>query len=149
MTSWVLGEFSEPQALLDAVKTLRGEHVRELDTHTPAPIPGLDEALANARGSVTPWALLGAALGTGNAWLLGAEPIAPALLGAAALLSAALLRAGKLPHLDHPLFQQPTFASSSSYWISVNTRVPEDAERAKSRLEALGAKNVTLFTEAT
>ena len=62
-THVVLGEFSEPSALLEAVKTLRGEHVRELDTHTPFPVHGIEAALGLPRSSIGWWTLGGGVIG--------------------------------------------------------------------------------------
>jgi hypothetical protein len=173
MMHWVLGEFAEPRALLGAVRTLRGEHVRVLDTHTPYRVHGLDDALGLPRSPVRWWALAGALLGAAAGWALqlsfverlplegNKPPLSVPLflpftlevmaLGAGLAIAAALLlRLWDLPRPYHPAFEHEAFvssASSSGFWLSVSTGVPEDAERARGRLEALGAKNVAVIVE--
>ena len=66
----VLGEFAEPAAMLGAVKTLRSEHVRELDTHTPYPVHGLEEALGLPRSRVPWFAFFGGLAGAVGAYAL-------------------------------------------------------------------------------
>ena len=138
------------------VKTLRGEHVRELDTHTPYPVPGLEQALGVARSTVAWWALGGGVIGAAGAWALQRPTPLPvafqlSLLGAAlTLVGALVVKLWGFPRLHHPVFEHAPFvqtASSSGFWVSVSTRVAEDAERAKGRLEALGAKNVAVIVE--
>lgn len=62
--------FAAPDQLLAAVKALRGEGLKVVDTFTPFPIHGLDEAMG-ARPSRLPWVtgILGLA-GCLGAWLL-------------------------------------------------------------------------------
>ncbi|MBL8950382.1 MAG: DUF3341 domain-containing protein [Myxococcaceae bacterium] len=147
----VLGELASPRALLDAVTTLRGEHVRQLDTHTPYPVNGLDEALGLSRSTVAWWAFAGGcacALAGAALQLPGTSVVAVALLSAA--LTGVVALGVMLSGRQHPAFAHPLFvlsASSSGFWVSVSTRIAEDAERAKTRLEALGATNVTIVVE--
>ncbi len=175
MTHVVLGELASPAALLEAVKTLRKENVRELDTHTPWPVHGLEEALGLPRSRVTWVAFFGGLFGAAGAYLLqlyfnaweyplniankpphSAAPFVPVtfelmVLGAAlAIVGSLVVWFWGFPRPHHPVFEHDAFvktASSSGYWVSVSARAGEEAEKAKSRLEALGAKNVAVIVE--
>ena len=73
------------------------------------------------------------------------------------VLCAALTIVGSLivhfwgfPRPHHPVFEHEPFvqsASATGFWVSVSTHIGEDAEKAKTRLEALGAKNVAIIVE--
>jgi hypothetical protein len=171
----VLGEFQEPRALLDAVRTLRGEHVRELDTHTPYPVHGLEDALGLPRSTIGWWTLFGGLAGALTAYGMQlyfnwwefplnignrpphSPPVYVPVTFELMVLFAALTIVGSLigwfwgfPRPHHPVFEHEPFvktASASAFWVSVTTRIGEDAEKAKGRLEALGAKNVAIIQE--
>jgi len=171
----VLGELDGPRELLATVKTLRGEHVRELDTHTPYPVHGLDEALGLPRSTIPWWAFFGGLAGAVTAYAMqlyfnwweyplniaNKPPHSPAvyvpvtfelmvLFSALTIVGALVVRFWGFPRPHHPVFEHEPFvqtASASGFWVSVSTRIADDAERAKARLEALGAKNVAVIRE--
>ena len=174
-THVVLGEFGEPAALLSAVKTLRGEHVRELDTHTPYPVHGLEEALGLPRSTVPWFAFFGGLAGVATAYALqlyfnwweyplniaNKPPHSPpayvpvtfelmVLFSALTIVGSLVVHFWGFPRPHHPVFEHEAFvktASVSGFWVSVSTHIGEDAEKAKGRLEALGAKNVAVIVE--
>lgn len=175
MTHWVLGELDGPSALLGAVHALRTENVRELDTHTPYPVHGLEEALGLPRSRVAWWAFFGGLGGAVGAYALqlyfnwweyplniaNKPPHSPpvyvpvtfelmVLFSALTIVGSLIVHFWGFPRPHHPVFEHEPFvktASASGFWVSVSTQVPEDAEKAKQRLEALGAKNIAVMVE--
>lgn len=158
MTHLVVCELEGPAALLAAAATLRQEGITSFDTHTPRPVPGLDEALgetASPLGGGTLWtASLFAALAGGALWSLGVRAWVPALppmlvvmaFAAALGIGIAFVWHCRLPQRAHPLLRYPPYQQSpGGYWLSVVALSPEAAEKARGRLEALGAKNLTTF----
>jgi hypothetical protein len=138
-------------------------------------VHGLDEALGLERSTVTWWAFGGGVIGALGGYGLQlyfnwwefplnignkpphSPPVYMPVTFELMVLSAALTIVGSLvvyfwrfPRPHHPVFEHEPFvrtASTSGFWVSVSTRVEEDAARAKGRLEALGAKNVAIIVE--
>jgi hypothetical protein len=55
------------------------------------------------------------------------------------------------PHPHHPVFESEAFvktASTSGWWVSVTLDAHEKVDAVRSRLEALGAKNVSVVEDA-
>ena len=63
MKRFVLGQFTEPAACVEAVRRLREEGVTGLDAYSPRPVHGMDEALALPRSKVPIVAFTGGVLG--------------------------------------------------------------------------------------
>lgn len=174
-THVVLGELADASALLEAVKTLRGENVRELDTHTPFPVHGIERALGLPRSTVGWWALVGGLTGAVAAYatqlyfnwwefplnIANKPPHSPpvyvpvtfelmVLFAALTIVGSLVVHFWGFPRPHHPVFEHEAFvqsASASGFWVSVSTQVGEDANKAKGRLEALGAKNIAVIVE--
>lgn len=60
---FVLAEFGTSDALLDATKKLRERGHKSIDTHTPYPVHGIEEALGLGRAKIPTIVLLGAIAG--------------------------------------------------------------------------------------
>ena len=167
--TWVLGEFGSPEELLYAARRMRERGYKNLDAHTPCPVPGLSEALGFRKSKVPlivcVFGLSGATLGFLMQWwcngvdypiIVGGRPFLSApsfipitfecgvLLGA---LSAffGLLALMRLPKPYHPVFEVDAFktASLDRYWISIGFPPGEfEKKRAMLELERLGALHV-------
>jgi hypothetical protein len=167
--TWVLGEFGSPEEVLYAARHMRERGYRNLDAHTPCPVPGLSEALGFRKSKVPlivcTFGLSGAALGFLMQWwcngvdyplnvggrpLLSAPSFIPITFECGILLGAlsaffGLLALMRLPKPYHPVFEVDAFktASLDRYWISIGFP-PGDFEkkRAALDLERLGALRV-------
>lgn len=172
---WVCGEFKDSTGMLTATKTLREEGVGELDTHTAYPIHGIDEALGLKRSRVSAFALVGGITGVATAQFLQlyfnwydyplniankaplSEPVfvpvtfeLMVLLSCLSIVGSLIVYFWKLPQPFHPLFEHEPFvktASTSGWWVSVNSDDVAVADKAKARLEALGASNIGVIEE--
>ncbi|MFL5321427.1 MAG: DUF3341 domain-containing protein [Myxococcaceae bacterium] len=175
-STWILGEFFDSEKLLEACRTLRKEGFTNLDTYSPYPITGAEEAMGLPPSKV-PFMALGASLtgmATGylmivffNAWLfpinvgnrLPHSPPAniPITFECAILFTAVGIFLGLLtiffgfPRPHHPVFEVDAFKSATvnAYWVSVE--LPglnaTDAQKVKERLAALGGGNVSVVEE--
>jgi hypothetical protein len=167
----LVAEFPEPEVLLEAARRMRGRGYRLLDSYTPYPVKGLEEALALRRSGLN-WVAFAAGLfGAGFAfwlqWLTnfrllplivgGRPPFAiPAfviiafetmVLFASATAFVALFWACRLPRLAHPLFAVDGFetATLDRFWLAVSADDPAfDPERTETELHDLGALRVEL-----
>jgi len=173
--SWVLGEFESPEALLAAANTLRHEGVGVLDTHTPYPLHGVEHALGLKRSSIGWVAAVGGLLGILTAYALqlyfnwwefplnigNKPPHSPTvyipvtfelmvLFASLSIVGSLIVWYWRMPTPHHPVFEHEPFvrtATTSGWWLSVNTA---ESERAQKRLEGLGARNVAVIAmEAT
>lgn len=171
VTLGVLGEYASPEALLDAVRSLRARGYRQLDAFVPFPVKGLEQALGLRRSWLNRINWAAAAFGAGFAfwlqWLvnhrlfpldIGGRPsfAIPAFIivtfetmvlfsGVTALVSFAW--ACRLPRLRHPLFTVDGFESASldRFWLGVNADDPAfDPVGTEAELRALGAGRVEL-----
>lgn len=172
----VLGEFAGPARLLEAVRTLRLEGFTALDTHSPFPLHGAEEALG-LKPSRVPWmafaaGLTGAAVGYWMQWGFNASlyplnvgnrlahsppaniPITfelTILFTALSLFFGLVLLFFRLPRPHHPVFEVEAFRSATThgYWVSVE--LPREdvsgTRRARERLEALGGAHVSVVEE--
>lgn len=122
---WVIAELSDAATLRSVLDTLSNEGVTGLATYAPR------------RSNVGALALIGAAASLALAPLSFALVLIAAPLTAAAAAFAALAaQRPKLPFQPTPLH------------LSATTVQGDVAEKTKARLEALGAKNVTVIIEA-
>ncbi|HEX7128065.1 MAG TPA: DUF3341 domain-containing protein [Thermodesulfobacteriota bacterium] len=169
MHTGLLGEFASPEAMLQAVRRLRGLGYERLDTFSPHPVPGASRALGLPRSrlprAVLVWGLVGAASGYLIQWWpnavdyplnVGGRPAhaVPAfvpitfelgiLFAAFAALVTLLLRAG-LPALWRPVFEAEGFerASIDRYFVGIDDADPRfDHERSARDLLEAGAARV-------
>jgi len=171
-TSYVLGEFPEEAALLGAARRLRELGHARLDTHSPVPILGAEEALGLRRSPVPLIALLGGIAGglggfamqywmnavdypidVGGRALVSAPAWVPIAFETTVLLAATAIVLGLFglagfPRLHHPVFEVEAFRSASvaGLWISAEVE-PAQAEVVAEELRRLGARNVSRVDE--
>lgn len=176
MSTWILGEFDGPDALLAAVKHLRQRGRKRLDAYTPYPVEGLPEALDLPDSGVPVVALLG---GLGGAffgylvqWFTGAVdypinvanrplhsppsyiPITfeSAVLFASLTIFGALIALFGFPRLHHPVFEVAAFerATNDRFWVSVTvleSEPGEGSEAVAAELRALGATTISIVED--
>jgi hypothetical protein len=166
----VMGEFSDPQDLLDAIEQVRGEGYTRLDAYTPYPIEEVWEAIGHHKSPVPLIVLIGGIVGGLSGFFLqywvaaieyplniGGRPYNswPAfipvtfectILGAVLAAVAGVFILNGLPEPYHPVFNVPRFAlaSSNRYFLCIEARDPMfDRERAHLLLLSLKAAEVT------
>lgn len=175
MRVFVLGEFKTPGALLGAGAALRKHGYDKLDSHSPYPLAGLEEALGISPSRLPVVVLCGGLFGMVGGYLIqwwintvsfrinvgnraphAAPSFIPITFECAILLAAVsafvgLLLFVGLPRLYHPIFDAEAFRSAAvdRFWLSVEVPPDREAERqAMARLQALGAEGVTVVEEA-
>ena len=162
----VAAEFGTPDDLLDAIRKLRADGVRDLEAYTPFPIDGLADALDLKRNCVPLATLIGGVIGGVGGYFMqwyaavvsfpvnvGGRPLHSwpmfvpvsfelTILCAAFSAVFAMLFANGLPRLHHPIFDVPGFdlASRNRFFLCIRARESDfDASRARKRLERLHA----------
>jgi ActD protein len=164
----VLAEFSDPAALLEAVRACRRRY-RDVEAYTPYPIEGLAELLGFHRNAVPLWTLLGGLLGGAGAYFLqwysavidypinsGGRPLhawpafIPAtfemtVLGAALAAFFGFVILNGLPRLYHPVFNAREFdlASRNRFFLCIRASDRQfERGRTQSFLQSLPAQRV-------
>ena len=172
MTSFVLGEFGEEKALLDAARALRAKGIGTLDLHSPYPVHGADEALGLRRSTVPIVALVAGVTGAVSGyvlqwWTVGIDwplnvgnrpPHSPpafipvtfetgVLVASIAIVIGLIVLSG-LPRLHHPVFEVESFrtASLDGLWLSAAVGRTE-ADEVAGDLRRLGARTVSIVPE--
>jgi len=171
--SFVLAGFTEPEKLLVAAKRMRETAKGEVETYTPYPVHGIDEALALKKSLVPKMVGTAALCGVIGGYLLlwwcstvaypiniGGRPLhsAPAFIPitfeCGVLLSALTAFFGTLaymgyPRLYHPVFESAGFrrASVDRFWVSVQLVGDDDRNSLESELKSLGAEETDFVTE--
>lgn len=168
MWSGLMADFETGDALLGAVRELKGLGYGRLETYTPYPMPDVDVALGRKRPTI-PWFVLAAGL-TGVAVALlvmwwtnavdypldvGGRPLnsfpadvpimfETAILFASATAFALPLVLSGLPRLYHPVFEVPGFerASIDRYFLAVDRADPAFDPDVEETLASLGALRV-------
>jgi hypothetical protein len=167
----MLAEFSNPTALLDAVRAARTAGFRQFEAYAPMPVEGLVEALGSRDTGLPRLALIGAVIGGLGTFALqwfsataiypinvgGRTPAWPGLipstfemtvLGAVlAVFFGVLLRSG-LPRLYHPIFNDAGFeaASSDRFFLCIEAADPQyDERRTRDFLESLRPLRVSVI----
>jgi hypothetical protein len=170
MTSYVLGEFVEEAALLEAARILRGKGFTALDLHSPYPLHGAEEALGLKRSTVPLVALVAGVTGAVSGytlqwWTVGVDwplnvgnrpPHSPpafipvtfelgVLFAALAIFFGLLFAYFKFPRVHHPVFEVEQFRSASidRLWLSAAVGGTE-ADRVAAELRRLGASSVSV-----
>jgi hypothetical protein len=161
----LLAEFATPTGLLAGTTKMREAGYKNLDTHSPFPIHGTEEALGLKRPKIPAIVLCGAIAGACIAYSLiyfcnvfdwplniGNRPphgppanipitfeLAVLLGGGSAFLGFFAL--GRLPQPYHPIFESEEFsrASIDAFFLSVELPAGADAERAMADVRAAGA----------
>ena len=173
MSQWALGEFSDKEEMLAALKALKALGYRRLDTYSPFPVDEVSEILDLPASGVR-WmglfgGLAGAITGYGIQWYcsaidfkidVGGRPFhsfptwipitfeCAVLFSAIAIFLSALANFG-LPRIDHPLFELAQFESASidGFWVSVTVESADEASRVLERMRQLGAKHTSVVDE--
>jgi hypothetical protein len=168
----VMGEFSTPQDLLDAIDAVREEGYTKLDAYTPYAIEEVWEALGHHKSPVPLIVLLGGIVGGLSGFFLqywvsvfayplniGGRPFNswPAfipvtfectILGAVLSAVAGVFILNGLPEPYHPVFNVERFASASRdrYFLCIEATDPkfnrEDAHLLFASLRATEANDV-------
>jgi hypothetical protein len=158
--------FETPEALVGAVKALRGAGYTQIEAYTPFPLEALDEAL-DIRGNAVPLAaFLSGAIGAIGMLVMqyiaavihypirvGGRPFAswpafiPPALEITFLLAAlggvlAMLIGNRLPKFYHPVFHVDRFERASQDAFVLVVRSERVEERLRSLLQGLGAVQV-------
>lgn len=170
---FVVAEFGDSESLLEGTRRMRERGLANVDTHTPYPVHGLEEALGITKVKIPTIvlcaALLGACLGYGMMLFMNAIdfPInvanrpphsAPAfipitfeltiLLGGTSAFFG-LMALMKLPQPYHPLFEVESFrrASVDGFFLSVEIPLGDDAADIENAARAAGATDVQFVEE--
>jgi hypothetical protein len=171
---FVLGEFADSDALLSATRQMREKGHKKLDTHTPYPVHGIEEALGLGRPKIPALVLLGAIAGACIAYSMiyymnafdfpinvGNRPphspptnipitfeLAVLLGGSSAFFGLfALLR---LPEPYHPVFEAESFrrASIDAFFVSVEVPPGQSPADVAVDLRGLGSTDVQIVEES-
>ena len=167
----LLAEFDRPGDLLAAAARLRSEGYDRIETYTPVPLDGLDEAVG-FRGSRVPIAFLfgglaGAAIGFGMQILLnfqfplwiGGRPLVAVpgfmmitfeLMVLCSVLSGivTMLLSNRLPKLHHPIFDADRFTlSGEHYYLAILNGPGFDRDDAGKALAALDPVSISEIEE--
>jgi Protein of unknown function (DUF3341) len=168
--TWVLAEFPSPHALVEATRLMRERGFTHMDTYSPYPLHGGSEALGLPRSKVPLLALVGGLSGVtialsfqtymntidyplniGGRPLLSLPAWIPITFESGVLLAVfsiffGLLGLSRLPQPYHPVFEAEAFrtATTHGYWLSVEVREGQTAERITQEATALGASQTTV-----
>jgi hypothetical protein len=174
MRAWIMGSFTTPAAVVAAVRELRKQGHRGLDTYSPFPLEETDEALGLDKSRMPTFVAVGAFTGAATGYLMqwycaavsfpinvGGRPMhsapsfIPITFELAILFGAfgaffglfALLR---LPRLHHPVFDAPGFvrATVDRYWLSACTEDVSQRAALEAALASVGAAEITVVEEA-
>ena len=175
MRRFVLGEFTRPEACVEAARKLREGGVLGLDAYSPYPLHGIDEALALPRSRVPIVGLTGGVLGAlgGYAlqWGLNARvyPInvgnRPAhgfwtnipitfesgvLIAVLSIFFSSIFWFFRLPRTYHPVFESERFrtASLDAFWISAETADEGKVPELEQKFREVGAHKVHTVAES-
>jgi hypothetical protein len=172
LDSWVLAEFPTPDDLVKATNEMRLKGFQGMDTYSPYPLHGGSEALGLPPSKIPLIALCGAITGvlvavSMQAWMngidyplnVGGRPLmsipawVPITFELAVLCTAfsiffGILALARLPQPYHPVFEHDGFrtASTHGYWLSVPQLGGVDMQDVQSKLQSLGATQVTVVT---
>jgi Protein of unknown function (DUF3341) len=171
---FVLGQFTDTDTLLSATRQMREMGHRNLDTHTPYPVHGLEAALGLGRAKIPTLVLLGAIAGACIAYSMiyymnvfdfpinvgNRPPHSPptqipitfelaVLLGSSAAFFG-LFGLLKLPEPYHPVFEAESFRRASIDAFFVSVEVPEGTNPADVAvdLRGLGSTDVQIIEES-
>jgi len=173
MKSFVLGEFKTPESIVTAAGKLHAAGRKGLDTYSPFPLHGIDEALELKRSPVPLFALVGGITGASSGYLMqwwmnavnyrinvGNRPYhswpqnipitfeSGILIGVLAIFFGSMALFG-LPRPYHAVFESEQFRSASldAFWISVETDKSDDVAGIEEQLRKVGARRVHTVRE--
>jgi len=172
---FVLGEFGEPEACVEAARKLREQGVPKLDAHSPYPLHGIDEALALPRSKVPLVALsggvIGASAGYAMQWWMNSVnyPINVAnrpqhgfwtnipitfesgvLIAVLSIFFSSIFYFFSLPRTYHPVFESEQFrtATLDAFWISAETDDEAAVPQLEEKFRSTGARRVHTVVES-
>jgi len=165
----LLAEFLRPEDLLVAARKVAGEGYTKIDTYSPYPVHGIDEAIGAT--TVLPWLIFGGGLfGALNGFGMqvfasaihypinvGGKPLVSwpsfmpitfelTVLFAAATAVFGMLFLNGLPRPYNPLFNVPEFAlaSQSRFFLCIQADDPKfDLDRTMRFLEGLEPRTIS------
>lgn len=170
---FVVGQFATTDGLLAGTQQVRARGHVNLDTHTPYPVHGLEQALGLKRAKIPAIVLLGAIAGACIAYSLiyfcnvydwplnvgNRPPHSPpanipitfelaVLLGGSSAFFGFFTLAG-LPKPYHPIFASELFlrASVDSFFLSVEVPADGDPAKVADDVRAAGGHNVEIVEE--
>ncbi len=168
----VVGLFSSPDALLQAIHHLKPQKLGRLETYTPYPVHGIDEALELRRsplgGMVLVMGVIGALTALGFQYWISAvdypivtggkppwswEAFVPIMFEVMVLFATftaglgMLLLLNKLPFFGHPLLSSKAIRgiTRDRFALAVEADPELDAEAARTALLAAGASEVEIL----
>jgi hypothetical protein len=170
---YVLAKFATTDALLEATRKIREEGHKDLDTHTPYPVHGIEKALGLGRPLIPTIVLGGAIAGAFIAYSMiyfmnvidwplniGNRPPHSPPANIPITFELAVLLAGtssffgfftlaRLPRPYHPVFQSEAFraASVDGFFLSIKIPEGESADKAAALAQAEGAVHVEIIEE--
>jgi len=167
----VIGDFDTPEDLLRAIRTARAAGYTKMETYSPFPIHGVDEALGESRSPlgkiVIVCGLVGLTVAVWLQWWTGAvnyklsiagkplfalEPSVPIIFELSVLLSAfgavlGMFFLNKLPTYYHSFFNYSRAAGASNdrFLLAVEAVDPRfNAEEVQTFLNSCGSRHTEL-----
>jgi hypothetical protein len=175
MKRFVLGEFSHPEACVEAARTLRESGVTGLDAYSPYPLHGIEDALDLPKSRVPLVALCGGLLGASGGYTMqwwmnsvsynlnvGNRPShgfwtnipitfeCGILLAVLSIFFGSIFGFFQLPRTYHPVFESEQFrtASLDRFWISAETEDEEQVAGLEEKFRSAGATRVHTVAES-
>lgn len=174
MKRFVLGEFGQPEAIVEAAGKLHQSGVKGLDAYSPYPLHGIDEALGMKKSPVPLIALIGGLTGACSGYYMmywmnavdwpinvGGRPPhgfwtnipitfeCGILLSVLSIFLSSVFYFFALPQPYHAVFESEQFrtASLDAFWLSIETD-GDDVPVLEDLLQKVGARRVHTVTEA-
>lgn len=171
---FVVAQFATAEDLLDGTRKVRERGHKSVDTHTPYPVHGLEEALGLGRPKIPTLVLLGAIAGACLAYSMifymnvfdwpinvagrpahSPPTMVPITFELAVLLAGSssffgFFALAGLPRPYHPVFEAEFFgrASIDGLFLSVEVPAGGDADKVLADVRAAGAAEAQLVTES-
>lgn len=170
----VLGLFDHPDALMQAIPQVKAKNLGRIETYTPYPIHGMDEALGLRRsplgGMVLVMGILGALTAFGFEYWISAvdypivtggkapwswEAFIPIMFEVTVLFATftaglgMLLLLNKLPFFGHPVLQSKAMRAITRdrFALAIEADPELDAEAAREALRAAGAADIEVLEQ--
>jgi len=171
---YVIGQFAGPEAMLDATRKMRERGHKKLDTHTPYPVHGIEEALGLGRAKIPTIVLCGAIICACLAYALiyymnvvdfpinvaNRPPHSPpanipitfelaVLLGGTSSFFG-LMGLMRLPEPYHPVFEAESFrrASIDGFFVSIEVPKGQNPADVAAQLGEFGPTEVQVIEES-
>ena len=170
---YVLAKFADSDALLEATRKIREAGHKDLDTHSPYPVHGLEKALGLGRPLIPTIVLGGAIAGAfiaysmiyfmnvldwpmniGNRPPHGPPANIPITFELAVLLAGTssffgFFTLARLPRPYHPVFQSEAFRAASVDGFFLSVKVPEgdSPDKVAALAQSEGATHVEIIEE--